>query len=75
VVARRVRHLKYYPLDTLCHMGQSVPNATLTVVSFSSFDDFHKFMDNLQSEVLQLEFNEFSRGYKVGFIIRPTLKG
>lgn len=29
-----------------------------------SFDDFHKFMDNLQSEVLQLEFNEFSRGYK-----------
>jgi len=28
-----------------------------------SFDDFHKFMENLQTEVLQLEFNEFSRGF------------
>lgn len=29
-----------------------------------SFEDFHKFMENLQTEVLELEFNEFSRGYK-----------
>lgn len=29
-----------------------------------SFEDFHKFMENLQSEVLELEFNEFSRGYE-----------
>jgi len=28
-----------------------------------SFEDFHKFMENLQTEVLELEFNEFSRGY------------
>jgi len=29
-----------------------------------SFEDFHKFMENLQTEVLELEFNEFSRGYE-----------
>lgn len=26
------------------------------------FDDFGKFMDNLQTEVLQMEYNEFSKG-------------
>ncbi|XP_075553014.1 mitochondrial calcium uptake 3 isoform X4 [Dermacentor variabilis] len=26
------------------------------------YDDFHRFMDNLQTEVLELEFTEFSRG-------------
>ena len=26
------------------------------------FDDFSKFMDNLQTEVLQMEYNEFSKG-------------
>ena len=29
-----------------------------------SFEDFHKFMENLQTEVLELEFNEFSRGFE-----------
>ena len=29
------------------------------------FDDFHKFMENLQTEVLQMEFQEFSKGAKV----------
>ena len=28
------------------------------------FDDFHKFMENLQTEVLQMEYNEFSKGAK-----------
>ncbi|GBM09047.1 Calcium uptake protein 3, mitochondrial [Araneus ventricosus] len=27
-----------------------------------SYDDFYRFMDNLQTEVLELEFTEFSRG-------------
>jgi Ca2+-binding EF-hand superfamily protein len=27
-----------------------------------SFDDFRKFMDNLQTEVLQMEYNEFAKG-------------
>ncbi|XP_067612672.1 calcium uptake protein 3, mitochondrial isoform X2 [Eurosta solidaginis] len=27
-----------------------------------NYDGFHKFMDNLQTEVLELEFNEFSKG-------------
>ena len=26
------------------------------------FDDFKKFMDNLQTEVLQMEYNEFAKG-------------
>ena len=26
------------------------------------FEDFRKFMDNLQTEVLQMEYNEFSKG-------------
>jgi len=26
------------------------------------YEDFHRFMDNLQTEVLELEYNEFSRG-------------
>jgi len=29
-----------------------------------SFDDFQKFMENLQTEVLELEFQEFSRGFE-----------
>jgi len=44
-------------------------NTTLTVYFFGlkgtdvlKYDDFHQFMDNLQSEVLELEFIEFSRG-------------
>ena len=28
------------------------------------FEDFHKFMDNLQTEVLQMEYHEFSKGAK-----------
>ena len=28
------------------------------------FEDFHRFMDNLQTEVLQMEFQEFSKGAK-----------
>lgn len=27
-----------------------------------NYDGFYKFMDNLQTEVLELEFNEFSKG-------------
>ena len=26
------------------------------------FEDFKKFMDNLQTEVLQMEYNEFAKG-------------
>ncbi len=26
------------------------------------FDDFHRFMQNLQTEVLQMEYHEFSKG-------------
>ena len=26
------------------------------------FEDFRKFMDNLQTEVLQMEYNEFAKG-------------
>ena len=26
------------------------------------YEGFYKFMDNLQTEVLELEFNEFSKG-------------
>ncbi|KAH8420862.1 hypothetical protein KR222_006953 [Zaprionus bogoriensis] len=29
---------------------------------FINYDNFYKFMDNLQTEVLELEFNEFSKG-------------
>lgn len=28
------------------------------------FEDFHRFMDNLQTEVLQMEYQEFSKGAK-----------
>eukprot|EP00095_Tigriopus_kingsejongensis_P003453 maker-scaffold13_size735724-snap-gene-1.14 protein:Tk03453 transcript:maker-scaffold13_size735724-snap-gene-1.14-mRNA-1 annotation:"calcium uptake protein mitochondrial isoform x2" len=28
------------------------------------FDDFHRFMENLQTEVLQMEYQEFSKGAK-----------
>uniref|UniRef100_T1JCH2 EF-hand domain-containing protein n=1 Tax=Strigamia maritima TaxID=126957 RepID=T1JCH2_STRMM len=31
---------------------------------YLDYEDFHKFMENLQTEVLELEFNEFSRGQK-----------
>ncbi|XP_074651352.1 calcium uptake protein 3, mitochondrial-like isoform X4 [Tubulanus polymorphus] len=46
-----------------------VPDTTLLIHFFGSkgrdtlnYKDFSRFMDNLQTEVLQLEFNEFSRG-------------
>ncbi|XP_034487198.1 calcium uptake protein 3, mitochondrial isoform X6 [Drosophila innubila] len=29
---------------------------------FINYDNFYRFMDNLQTEVLELEFNEFSKG-------------
>ena len=44
-------------------------DTTLTVYFFGrkgtdqlKFDDFHRFMENLQTEVLQMEFNEFAKG-------------
>jgi Ca2+-binding EF-hand superfamily protein len=45
------------------------PDTTLIVHFFGmkgkdvlTYQDFHRFMDNLQTEVLELEFNEFSHG-------------
>ncbi|ELU03948.1 hypothetical protein CAPTEDRAFT_173112 [Capitella teleta] len=50
-------------------IGAPLGDTTLTVHFFGQrgydvlkYEDFHRFMDNLQTEVLQLEFNEFSHG-------------
>ncbi|XP_078496018.1 calcium uptake protein 3, mitochondrial isoform X9 [Ciona intestinalis] len=47
----------------------TVPDTTLLVHLFGrsgkndlSYGDFHRFMDNLQTEVLEIEFLEYSRG-------------
>ncbi|KAG1667940.1 Calcium uptake protein 3, mitochondrial [Nymphon striatum] len=46
------------PVSTslMVHLFGQKGNEVLT------YDDFYGFMDNLQTEVLELEFNEFSRG-------------
>ncbi|XP_076446623.1 calcium uptake protein 3, mitochondrial-like isoform X2 [Babylonia areolata] len=48
---------------------EEIPDTTLLIHFFGSkgtqvlnYNDFHKFMANLQSEVIELEFMEFSRG-------------
>ncbi|XP_077487595.1 mitochondrial calcium uptake 3 isoform X3 [Amblyomma americanum] len=48
----------FNPVDTtlLVHLFGKKGSDTLR------YDDFHRFMDNLQTEVLELEFTEFSRG-------------
>ncbi|GFR65127.1 mitochondrial calcium uptake family, member 3b [Elysia marginata] len=50
-------------------IGQEIPDTTLLVHFFGQngknvlkYDDFHRFMENLQSEVIEMEFLEFSRG-------------
>eukprot|EP00914_Ancora_sagittata_P018256 GHVO01036096.1.p1 GENE.GHVO01036096.1~~GHVO01036096.1.p1 ORF type:complete len:336 (+),score=39.86 GHVO01036096.1:125-1132(+) len=52
-------------------IGAPLGDTTLTVHFFGhrgydvlKYEDFHRFMDNLQTEVLQLEFNEFSHGMR-----------
>jgi len=56
--AEGVEEKKVQPTSLLVHLFGTDGKEVL------SFEDFHKFMENLQTEVLQLEFNEFSRGYE-----------
>nr|XP_034302752.1 calcium uptake protein 3, mitochondrial isoform X4 [Crassostrea gigas] len=55
--------------DPLSKSVEPVQDTTLLVHFFGSkgrdvlkYEDFHSFMENLQSEVIELEFLEFSRG-------------
>ncbi|GFO09241.1 calcium uptake protein 3, mitochondrial [Plakobranchus ocellatus] len=50
-------------------LNQEIPDTTLLVHFFGGsgknvlkYGDFHRFMENLQSEVIEMEFLEFSRG-------------
>lgn len=38
-----------------------------------SFDDFARFMQNLQTEVLELEFQEFSKGERQFCVFIPYI--
>uniref|UniRef100_K1R8A2 EF-hand domain-containing family member A2 n=1 Tax=Magallana gigas TaxID=29159 RepID=K1R8A2_MAGGI len=56
-------------LQALLNSVEPVQDTTLLVHFFGSkgrdvlkYEDFHSFMENLQSEVIELEFLEFSRG-------------
>nr|KAG5706198.1 hypothetical protein BaRGS_019525 [Batillaria attramentaria] len=56
-------------LSILQEIDADIPDTTLLIHFFGpkgtdvlNYQDFHKFMANLQSEVIELEFLEFSRG-------------
>jgi Ca2+-binding EF-hand superfamily protein len=51
-----VEAIKVQDTSLLIHFFGHKGNQTL------NFDDFRRFMDNLQTEVLEIEFNEFARG-------------
>ncbi|XP_056092237.1 calcium uptake protein 3, mitochondrial isoform X2 [Rhinichthys klamathensis goyatoka] len=55
--------------DLMEHAAENVTDTTLLVHFFGrkgkselNFDDFYRFMDNLQTEVLEIEFLSFSKG-------------
>jgi hypothetical protein len=62
--------LKRNDLDTtlLLHLFGKDGNLSL------SFEEFARFMQNLQTEVLELEFQEFSKGDAFGTFIFYTIK-
>ncbi|XP_028967665.1 calcium uptake protein 3, mitochondrial [Galendromus occidentalis] len=71
-VARRGKNIKSVQETDLNDLSAHYVNTTLLVHLFGkkgkdtlSFDDFFRFMENLQSEVLELEFIEFSKGKAV----------
>ncbi|XP_076468496.1 calcium uptake protein 3, mitochondrial-like isoform X8 [Babylonia areolata] len=55
--------------EFLVELDTETPDTTLLIHFFGpkgnqvlNYNDFHKFMSNLQKEVIELEFSEFSRG-------------
>lgn len=53
------------PCASICYNQYSSPFSRILPLLFQlKFNDFHKFMDNLQTEVLQMEYHEFSKGAK-----------